>query len=124
MQRRGLEETIAGLDDLELTIKTKTDRISEILNAVLLEQESVYNKKSIEIREKIDVFKNKVSESLKELNDLIKPVDGVIEKIEKVNSWKCDNFFNSIDKIRVLQEANPNLLKFIVENFKKDDTKN
>lgn len=117
MQKRNLQYEIEGLDNLELTIKTKTDSVKQMLESVLIEQDKVFESKHKEINEKINKFEDMVENSTKQIKNISKPIDEFSATISKINAWGVKDFFETIEVISKLQEKNPNLMKFIIDNF-------
>ena len=64
-----------------------------------------------------------VRNSTKQIKDISKPIDDFSATISKINSWDVKNFFEIVEVFSKLQERNPNLMKFIVDNFSKIENK-
>ena len=118
MQKRGLEIEIEHLDDLELTIKTKTDKIKESLESALTKQEEVFEEKKKEIYESVNKFREIVRENADQIQEIVEPVNQAKKTIDSLDSHALRSFFETVSDIIKISNNNPKLLSFIVENFK------
>lgn len=109
---------IEGLSDLELALKAKTDMIRQSLDSILDEQDSIWAEKTSLLQEKANNVKDFVNKSLEEIKPLTQALSDVGSKLEKINGYTLSQFADTMNKFVALQNENPKLFQFIIENFK------
>lgn len=118
-QKRNLESTIEGLDDIELKIQTQTSRVSESIKDACLtyeaEKEKLYDRmdKSINsLSNKLDKANNKIDKESQKLFDLRKTINNLDDST-------LDRIITTIEGLSRLIEKDKDLAEIVFSNYKK-----
>ncbi len=118
MQRRQLEETVAGLDDLELTIKTKTENVRQTLSQLLGEQKNIWVEQLISMQDSLTDNEVQIKKSIEKVKPMTDTVNKLKTELDFVNAYQVQKFVDVVEKIMSVQRDNPSLFEFISTNFK------
>lgn len=119
MQKRELEYTVESLNDIELTIKTKSELIESTLKSALDKQEQVYNDKRADLESALNQFKMNVEIETKKVENILKPVNDCVEVMKKIDSYSLRSFIDTVEKLDSLVNKSPKLVEIISNNIDK-----
>lgn len=114
-QKRGIQTIIEGLDDISLQTEVNVDKAHETLLAISDETDNKYaeiEKKFSDIQKR---FTDKMNNTTKSIKADLEKLSVVEEKLNKIDEWKLEKLISTIQQIIKLTEADPELVKLVLD---------
>ena len=119
-QKRGIEENINDLDDLELNAKNRADSIHEKLLKTFQDSEKKFEELELKFSETSNRFVDKISKTKDSLDSEVEYLSSVSAKLNKVDGFSLERLSETLKALISLVEKDPELVKLVLENKIKD----
>ena len=114
-QKREIQTSIESMDDMAVLAKAHADKAYEILSNISEEAETKY----AEIEKKFSAtekrFKDKMLSTSESIKTHMEKLSAIEEKLIKIDNWKLEKLTSSLKQITELVEADPELVKLVLD---------
>lgn len=118
-KRREIQAEIENMDDVALVLQAKTDQISQMFDKMIAAHNEALDAKRVEFNAAVDGLADKIEEALDGLDKKVtEPLKRVMGVLDGINDYKVQKFTRMLADIATLQREQPELLDFVVNNFK------
>jgi len=111
------------MDDLELEIKTKADKIQATLGNLLKD----YETKSYDIIQQLYIKAGEVGEKLdkkvKSFSNVFDKLGDIDEKMKKIDNYDLERFTENMTKLSNILKSDKDLVEFVIKNYEKKENK-
>jgi len=122
-QKRGFKSELEMMDDLELEIKTKADKIQATLGNLLKD----YETKSYDIIQQLYIKAGEVGEKLdkkvKSFSNVFDKLGDIDEKMKKIDNYDLERFTENMTKLSNILKSDKDLVEFVIKNYEKKENK-
>jgi hypothetical protein len=113
MQKRGLESTIEGLNDLELAIKSNTDSVFLRMEKSINDYDVKYETMMSNFQTVGDKLANKLSKDDSKISKMVEKIEGYNNKLTLINSFGLERLAESLKSLIQLAEKDKDLLTLV-----------
>jgi len=115
-QKRGIQENLESLDELELNAQNKSKYIHEAMIKMFDDSEVKFEELDGKFSETQKRFTGKIESTKKSLEKNMEYLNSVSEKLTKIDSYGLEKLSDTLVKIIQLVENDKDIVKLVFEN--------
>lgn len=114
-QKREVQTALENMDDMAIQAKVHADKAYEILSNISEESDKKYNEIEKKFSDTEKRFKDKMIATSESIKLHLEKLTFVEEKLTKIDEWKLTKLAEAVQKIITLAEADPELVKLVLD---------
>ena len=114
-QRRGIEDNLKSLDDVSLRVKNLSEESHKRLMDSYNDLEEKYYELEKKFNETKNRFQNNIQDTSAAINEQIKSIDQVSEKLSKVDNYGLERLVNTLNKVIELVNSDKEIVRLVLD---------
>ena len=114
-QKRGIQENLEALEDMELTAKNRSDKIQEKLLKSYEDAETKYTELEEKFTKTSDKFCHKLHSTRESLDKEMKYLGDISKKLSEVDSYGLERLSETLKQVISLVEKDPDIVKLVLD---------